>query len=187
VKFLQTYLVVDSLYRILWVGGDWDDFADQNGGGEVATATRVLSTSLLSHVADARTREHVLTIVDTVLGEQAAFHLRYRCDSPAMKRDLLMSVTPMREQRVLMTHDLIDLQPMPRPAAPWDHAPGAKAQKCSFCCAVCRPGGRWSDPFRARLPHPRAVDYTVCPRCEERIETALADTRARKGEGPPAE
>ena len=46
-KFLQVYAVVDTEYRLLWVGGEWDEFALQNAA-QHALANNVLSTSLMS-------------------------------------------------------------------------------------------------------------------------------------------
>lgn len=178
VKFLQTFCVVDELSRLLWVGGDWDDFARDNGG-EAIVADQVLSTSLLQYIADERTAAAVVTILDRVLAVQTNFHLHYRCDSPAHKRELLMTVTPLRDRRVLITHDLLDAQAMPFRGEWWRHDARSADMKCSFCCSVRQQTGAWVDPFQSDEPHPATVCYTVCPSCDARISTAFDDMATR--------
>jgi hypothetical protein len=173
-KFLQTFCVVDELSRLLWVGGDWDDFARDNGGDTII-ADQVLSTSLLQYIADERTAATMVSIMDRVLDRQANFHLHYRCDSPAHKRELLMTVMPLRDRRVLITHDLLDVQAMPFRGEWWRHDARAGDMKCSFCCSVRLPTGAWVDPFQSDAAHPATVCYTVCPSCDARLATAFAD------------
>ncbi len=177
-KFLQTFCVVDELSRLLWVGGDWGDFARDNGG-DMIVADKVLCTSLLQHIADERTAAAIFTILDRVLDAQTNFHLHYRCDSPAHKRELLMTVTPLRERRVLITHDLLDAQAMPFRGEWWHHDARSQDMKCSFCCSVRQRSGGWVDPFQSDTPHPASVCYTVCPTCDGRIVTAFDDMTTR--------
>ena len=54
-KFQQVYFVVDEEFRLLWIGGEWDEAALANGGSD-ARSNEVLSTSLLSHITDEPTR-----------------------------------------------------------------------------------------------------------------------------------
>ncbi len=176
-KFLQTFCVVDELSRLLWVGGDWDDFARDNGGDTIV-ADQALSTSLLQYIADERTAAAVVAMLDRVLASQTSFHLHYRCDSPAHKRELLMTVTPLKDRRVLITHDLLDAQAMPFRGEWWRHDVRSEHMKCSFCCSVRQPSGGWVDPFQSDFPHPATVCYTVCPACDGRIATAFADMAA---------
>lgn len=185
-KFQQTFCVVDEVASLLWAGGDWDEFARVNGGHDVM-ADKVLSKSLYQFIADQETAQVMMTIIDKVLAEQGSFHLRYRCDSPSFKRDLLMTVTPMRDRRLLFTHDLLDSQAMPFQGESWSHDPDSKNMKCSFCCSVKTPSADWTDPFSSDMHHPAKVAYTVCASCGNRIRSALSDIISGHETADPAQ
>lgn len=125
-KFLQVYAVVDSEYRVLWVGGEWDEFA-LNGGATTATSNAVLSTSVMAHIAGAETRAETARMIDAVLQHKRTLRLEYRCDSPSMARKFLMTIQPMKDDRALMVHDLKDawhFSPPPEPLALRSRGPG---------------------------------------------------------------
>lgn len=158
------------------MGGDWDDFALQNEGG-LARAARVLETNLFDHVAGDDTRQALTGILTDVLSVGRTFRMEYRCDAPGIMRDLRMTVTPLRDQRLLLTHDLLDARSLPPTGPVPRYVAGAAACKCSFCNAV-REGAKWIDPFDSLTPHPAEVDYAVCPTCRSSIEDER--TRIRK-------
>lgn len=182
-KFQQTYCVVDQNLRILWVGGEWDEFAIENQGSS-ATANAVLSTTIDQHVVGDQTKTAVVRLIQAVLESQNELKIDYRCDSPHMLRRFQLTVKPMKEDRVLMVHDLRDAQNFSQPHAPWHYRHDAEAQKCSFCCAVAMPGGPWV-AWSDLDPHPAAVNYVMCPTCTDHIETAVADCRANQKTGKP--
>ena len=118
-KFLQVYTVVDSEYRVLWVGGEWDEFA-LSGGANTALSNAVLSTSVMAHIAGSETRAETARMIDAVLQHKRTLRLEYRCDSPSMARKFLMTIQPMKDDRALMVHDLKDAwhySPPPEPLA----------------------------------------------------------------------
>lgn len=84
-KFLQTYSVVDRELRILWVGGDWDEFALENQG-PAAVANEVLSTNMVDHIVGADTRAAWVSLLEAVFETQKELKLDYRCDSPRKLR-----------------------------------------------------------------------------------------------------
>jgi hypothetical protein len=175
VKFLQVYAVVDKEHRLLWVGGEWDEFALQNAGKN-ATANKVLSTSLMSYIAGDETRKATARLIDTVLDTKRPLRLEYRCDSPSMARKFLLTVQPMKEGRALMVHDLKDAWHFSPPLRPWHHDTDASDCKCSFCGDV-RLGGAsiWESCDELRDRHPTRVTYDVCPRCRAAIDDAVEE------------
>lgn len=193
-KFQQVYFVLDTEFRLLWIGGEWDEFALSNAG-EAARSNEVLATSLLDHIADEETRRITRTIVETVVEMQEAFRIDYRCDSPSMLRRFHMTVQPMKDSRVLVVHDLRDAQSFPAPLKVWVHTPEAEDQKCTFCHAVRPAGQEWITADDLGEAHPARVAFTVCASCNGLVEEALAALRARKkptgaltaGFGPKAE
>lgn len=171
-RFQQLYYVLDTQYRILWVGGDWDEFALANSGG-LARSNEVLSTSLLKHIADQPTADAVTRLVDVVRSTQLPLRIDYRCDSFSMLRRYQLTIQPMRDDRVLLVHDLRDARTFDQPLTHWKHRSNANHSKCSFCCSVQTAPDQWTPPEDLTEPHPDFVAYTMCPACSERVEDAI--------------
>ncbi|SOB90602.1 hypothetical protein SAMN05877809_101213 [Rhodobacter sp. JA431] len=183
-KFQQVYYVVDDLLRILWIGGEWDDFALANAGSG-ARANGVLSTRLLDHVAGATTRSALADLISAVREEARPLRLDYRCDSPQMLRRFQLTIQPMRGERVLLVHDLRDARSFEEPLPHWHADRAADAQKCSFCGAVHHPlrtdlEGVWAPPEDLGAQHPEAVSYVICPSCSAEIEELIASLRQHR-------
>lgn len=184
-KFQQVYFVVDTSFRLLWTGGEWDEFALANSGSG-ARSNEVLSTSLLSHVTDAGTRHAITEMAHAVLDTHLPLRIDYRCDSHTVMRRYLMTIQPMKDNRLLFVHDLRDVQSF-TDIVPWRYHAGAESLKCSFCCSVKFPDGEWCAPESLGEPHPLEIDYTLCPDCEDRIaETVAALRSGRKPTISPA-
>lgn len=171
-RFLQTYCVVDHDLRLLWVGGDWDEFALANNGPH-CVANEVLSKPLPSFICDDDTTEAVRRLIGVVRERQQELKIDYRCDSPVTTRRFQMTIQPMKDDRVLIVHDLRDARTLDRPLHPWRSDPKAKACKCSFCCAVDTGTGHWLAPERLVVEHPEHVRYTLCPTCVAAVEAAI--------------
>jgi hypothetical protein len=176
VKFSQVYFVVDDSFRLLWIGGEWDESALANGGSD-ARSNEVLSTSLFEHIVDEPTRRATQAMAEAVQDTHQALRIDYRCDSPTLKRRYLMTIQPMKDNRVLFVHDLRDVQSFPTSFSPWRHEVGVPELKCSFCCSVRLPDTDWTPPEALAAPHPEVVDFTLCPNCEARITEAVAALR----------
>lgn len=179
VKFQQTYYVLDQEFRVLWVGGEWDEFALANGGAG-ARANEVLSTSLMRYIADEPTRIAMAKLVGVVIEMQQPLRLDYRCDSMTLMRRFQFTVQPMRDSRVLVVHDLRDAETFPEPMIQWHHDPEATDQKCSFCQAVLLGNGPWTPVMGLREPHPARVALCICPDCQGRIDEAVAALRGKR-------
>ena len=173
--------MLDDQYRLLWIGGDWDDFALANGGN-LAQANEVLSTSLFAHVLDAPTRWALTTLIEAVRETRQPIRVDYRCDSPTVLRRFQLTIQPMKENRILLVHDLRDARSFERPLAAWAFDPEATAVKCSFCGAV-HEGDGWTAPERLAAAHPATVRYRLCPDCERGIDAAIARLRADAAPG----
>lgn len=182
-KFLQTYSVVDQNLRILWVGGEWDEFAIDNRGRS-AVSNKVLSTRIDDHIAGEETKEAIVSLIMTVLKTQNPLTMDYRCDSPFQLRRFQMSVKPMKQDRVLIVHDLREAQNFAHPHPHWHYRADAPATKCSFCNAVRFEGGDWIPSERLEA-HPVAVKYQVCPPCADNISAAIGASRENRKLGKP--
>ena len=172
-KFLQVYAVVDSEYRVLWVGGEWDEFA-LNGGANSATSNAVLSTSVMAHIAGSETRAETARMIDAVLEHKRTLRLEYRCDSPSMARKFLMTIQPMKDNRALMVHDLKDAWHYSPPLNRWNYDPAAADVKCSFCGNVRLDGeADWTSCDDIGERHPTHVTYDICHSCVAAIDHAV--------------
>ena len=188
VRFQQVHCVLDDQYRLLWIGGDWDEFALANGGSQ-ARANDVLSTSLFAHVLDRPTRLALTALIEAVRETRQPLRVDYRCDSPTVLRRFQLTIQPMKENRVLLVHDLRDARSFERPLTGWTFDPDAPDVKCSFCCALQNDGG-WIAPEDLDRPHPDTVRYTLCPACNqgianeiERLKSGAAAPEPREQEG----
>jgi hypothetical protein len=178
VKFQQVFAVVDSSYRVLWIGGEWDEFA-LSGGAKGALANAVLSTSVMSHIAGDETRAETARMINTVLEHKRTLRLEYRCDSPSMARQFLMTIQPMKDDRALMVHDLRDAWHFATPLNRWHFDSGAQDAKCSFCGSVRLEGDEgWTSCDDIGDRHPTYVRYEICVPCREAIDRAVEDVHS---------
>lgn len=172
-KFLQVYAVVDTSHRLLWVGGEWDEFALQNAAHN-ALANSVLSTSMIDHIAGDETKVATRRLIDSVLATRKPLRLEYRCDSPSMARKFLLTIQPMKDDRALMVHDLRDAWHFSPPLQPWHFHPDAADSKCSFCGDVRLDGqGDWISCDEIGERHPAKVVYAVCHKCQGSVNDAI--------------
>jgi hypothetical protein len=180
VKFQQVYAVVDGEYRVLWVGGEWDEFA-LSGGANGAISNKVLSTSVMSQIAGEETRAATARMIDTVLEHKRTLRVEYRCDSPSMARQFLMTIQPMKDGRALMVHDLRDAWHFSPPLNRWHYDSTAKDAKCSFCGSVrFQHETDWTRCDDIGDRHPTQVTYEICQPCrvaiDHAVETAIHGT-----------
>lgn len=173
-KFQQSFCVVDSSLRLLWIGGDWDDFARKNAG-EGAVANAVLTTPLTSHITDIRTADKVAQMIQVVLDTKKPLRMEYRCDSPDEMRRFRLTIQPMKDDRAVMVHDLRDAITLENPMQVWSFHPNARDLKCSMCGGI-HLDGAWVDPLESHVPHPTTVCYTMCEGCEARADAAIEAT-----------
>lgn len=177
-KFLQTYSVIDRELRILWVGGDWDEFALENHG-PAAVANNVLSTCLMDHIVGEDTRAIWRDLIQAVFDTQKELKLDYRCDAPHLLRRVQLSIRPMKEDRLLLVHDLRDVRNFGKSFAPWHYRHDATHAKCSFCNSVRPDGGVWL-ATEALESHPTAVRYVICESCEAQVAEAISALRENR-------
>ena len=184
-KFQQVYYVLDPESRILWIGGEWDEFALANGGTG-AGSNAVLATRLTDHVAGETTRAALARMIAVVRDVGAPLRIDYRCDSPTLLRRVQMTIQPMKDNRVLLVHDLRDARSFDAALSPWRADAVAAARKCTFCAAVHAPQAGWTQAEDLGPDHPVSVAYVVCPGCAAQIDEVVASLQQRRAPRPPA-
>lgn len=143
------------------VVGDWDAFAQANGGAG-AEKSAVIGVSLWEMMHGPATHAFLDRIFYDCRRMQTALGLLYRCDSPLIERVYHMRVAPLAGAGLLVSHSLIRSKPQLR--APLRDLAPATYRQCSQCLA-CNFGGPWVAAGHFRLPEATAVVDAVCPTC----------------------
>lgn len=182
-KFLQVYAVVDTSYRLLWVGGEWDEFALQNAA-QNALSNTVLSTSMMDHIAGEDTQVVTRRLIDVVVQTKKPLRVEYRCDSPSVARKFQLTIQPMKDDRALMVHDLRDAWHFSPPLQPWQYDKDARDSKCSFCGNVrFDGGGDWVSCDDIGENHPARVTYVICCACQDHVVNAIEQVHSQASVG----
>jgi hypothetical protein len=125
---------IDKNDRIVWVSSNWDDFALSNAGWNMR-ASDVLTRPLMDFITGDETRiiwRHLLAKVRRS-GQQIS--LPFRCDGPAFRRFMDMTIRPMDNQGIKFISTIL-LEEKRHPVALLDiSAPRSHDQLiiCSWC------------------------------------------------------
>ncbi len=89
---------VDASGTIRQVGHTrWREFAVAGGAPSLAEPAHVIGRSLFAFILGEEVRESYLRIHDLILsGHRARIAFPFRCDAPDLRRDMWMTVTPVR-------------------------------------------------------------------------------------------
>ncbi|MES9971251.1 MAG: hypothetical protein ABW092_14555 [Candidatus Thiodiazotropha sp.] len=155
----NTVYELDAGNRIHRIQGEWAELCM----GEV------LGTRLESHIQDDTTRMLIKTVVAGVRQTKNKKSISYRCDSPELKRFMVMLIEPMMGDGVRLSHSFLRSEPLDppvyiRPAS--GHAEMVNA-RCSICNRI-EVERSWLEPDDACLTAGCGsfnVSYTVCPVC----------------------
>ena len=174
--------LIDADDRIVFVSGDWDQFATDNDAADLKTA-RIVNRSLWQFVTEKSTREVYAEVLKSVrAGRTAEFTMR--CDGPAVRRLVEISVKPLPEGEVEFTTRVLATKERPpqpllsRSARRSDR----KVNVCTWCDRVQVAPDEWRDVEEAVEPlqlksasaMPR-VTPAVCPHCMEKMAYVLAE------------
>lgn len=165
---------VDGEGTIVAVGGSWDDFARRNGG-EAILSTRIIGKKLDQFIHGDETLMFMRTMIMSARVLDTAIQRPYRCDSPALKRYMEMTLQPHADGVVEVIHRELRSEPVAHPvrmmAVPCGN--GSRfVKRCSVCNRL-RIQEVWSEVDEAvadgrLLPqdlHALKVFYGVCPQC----------------------
>ena len=167
-NFTIAYLL-DNDNNILEVGGPWDEFANENGG-ENTTTEAVLGQTIWKFIEGDITRLWLKSAFQHARLKANPIERPYRCDSPDIKRFMLMRITPRTDGALRIEHTLIREEKREKPV----HIKTGNADsiykvraRCSFCGRV-KDNELWEEP---RSEHARAsseiiVMYSICEDCQ---------------------
>jgi hypothetical protein len=183
---------IDAGDRLCHVNAEWDAFAIANGGAAVDSG-RVLGRSLWAFIGEPGVISLYRTLVAGARQGRKA-RLRFRCDGPAERRLLELTVTGEPRDVVQFRTNQLARSARPREALldPRVTRHGAALRICSWCNRV-RAGDDWTEVeeaverlhlmLRASVLPPLAHD--MCESCGRIIRTAVhgfaCDEQVRPG------
>lgn len=180
---MLTAYTLDRRDRILEVSPGWDNFALENNG-EGACANLVVGTRLVDAIAGDPVRMYMTAILMRVRASGQSEAIPYRCDSETTIRRYIMTLEPLAEGRVRVTHHLdseenTNLIISVRPAGVGLGAP----LRCSICCRI-REQGVWVDPFKQGRNRDLRVIHSICEDCKKAPIRAYRGRIQRPDLGP---
>lgn len=165
---MKTSYDLDRDNCIKGVGGDWNAFAQKNGGTD-ALADLVLGRALWEFVSGYETQNFLNDILFAVRANDEEFTTLYRCDSPERSRLLRMTARPIGNGGVRVSNKLLESNPLGTQSAIIRLDQRRCFNRCSICCRF-KVGEDWIDPFASPEREYFPDSHVVCPEC--RAETA---------------
>ncbi|GAB4277216.1 MAG: hypothetical protein Kow0065_24140 [Methylomicrobium sp.] len=171
---------VDRDNRIIWVNDAWQCFAAQNGGVDL-TDERVIGQSVLEFVSGKVSKQYWELLLDSVRTGCQPLMIEYRCDSPDMRRNMLMQLRPNEFGTVHIVSLLLSSQQRSR--AIDIRCAKQRSKQTSMRCSVCnrvKYHESWrevDDIFasaKTQLPI-LLVTYAICPDCRAMLPANHAD------------
>jgi hypothetical protein len=190
--------VADLDYAIIAVGKrHWNSFARANSGEHLLDGAGVVGRSLLSFISGDGVRQTWARAFDAVRsGKRRAVQIMTRCDSPGVRRELAVTVTPVHAAgqiaQILVQSLALSEQARPRMGLYDFMALNAQAAAgsglpilgmCSYCQRVRHPAGSadgegvWvtAEDYCHRGGHASVrISHGICPSCIDQAEEALA-------------
>ena len=169
----NTYWLDESL-RITDVNEAWDQFAQENDGDQ-ALGSLIRGRSLWDFVIDDVTRMWLEVLIKLARMRNEQIERPYRCDSPELKRYMLMKITPEAQDSLRIDHILLSTAPRSRPVHIRHAGTGSRRsvahRRCSMCGRVAI-GDAWLEPDADPVPEGKTltVIYTVCDDCVKALE-----------------
>jgi hypothetical protein len=168
---------VDRADTLVWVNSWWLAFARENGAAEI-TEQSVFGRSLWNFVDDPLTRKIYSELHGRIRATRKPVVLPFRCDSPSVRRDMRMTISPEDHGQLLYECVLVRAEPCRRLALFDTQQERADSflTLCSCCKrALIEPAG-WLDieDAVARLgvfaqESVPQLRHTVCSRCADTL------------------
>jgi hypothetical protein len=181
---------IDRNDMIVFISDSWLAFAEANEGADSCHPSLVINEPIWDFIAGPETRHLYQVIIGNVRSRKREVTIHYRCDSPAYRRFMEMTVIPLEDGSVEFRSSVLRIEERDIVALLEDRGPpsGDMITMCSFCKKVRLPGDEWVeaevaverlDLFGAqRLPQ---ITHGACRPCYDMVFTELRD-QAREAE-----
>lgn len=173
---------LDASDAIIAVNDAWVAFAAANDGAPLL-APAILGRSLWDFIADRTTILLYRRIFERVREGISPVRFTFRCDAPALRRLLEMSIVmqPAGALQVVVRSVRVEDRPAVLLLDPAEKRSDAVLRVCGWCKRLPDPGGRWME-IEAALPLLALFEQTALPAishgiCEEchRVMMGAAD------------
>lgn len=179
---------LDSQNIICKVDKYWDQNMDVNiWWSKRASSKEIVGQNLFSFICDDITRMYVSTMVSSVRLLKKEMSRPYRCDTPDLKRYWQMIVSPVANNGVKVSHELVRTEPLLKkvyfktivpplpllsaPATDTHHLKGTSHIRCSLCNRISKMhSDQWQDIDTLEdeaIPPDDTLNvlYGICPSC----------------------
>src|SRR4051794_38684934 len=167
---------IDVADRIIWADGGFAELARAHGWPQLATA--VVGRPLMDFVAGERPRALQAALIARARASHQPLELRYRCDSPVMRRFAVMRIAGRPDGGVVFTtwfesveeREYLPLLDYERPRSK------ETVKLCAWCNRLDNGGGwREAEDATQAVAHadtrPPAVEHGLCEICELLLTT----------------
>ncbi len=159
--------MLDSRNCIVSVSGAWDDFAADNGGVELYSV-HVKGRSIWEFVTGDATRMWLDAVFQLARLKNVMIERNYRCDSPDLKRFMVMRIFSEQDELIRVEHELLSTELRTLPI--YMNYGTDRTKKLHKRCSMC---GRlhvndWIEPKQdvADSSSEILVYYTICEDCK---------------------
>jgi hypothetical protein len=174
---------IDRDDRIVWTDEGFAELAREHGRPDLAEAA--VGRPLIDFVTGERPRELQRALIARArAGTPGPIELRYRCDSPAMRRFAVLQIEARPDGSVVFTTWFEALEERDyQPLLDYTRRRGEETVKLCAWCNRFDCGGGWREVEEAARAvatadtHPPAVEHGLCEICELLLTT-------RPGAGP---
>lgn len=177
---------------ISWTDEGFADLAREHGQSPLADAGRVVGRPLLDFVAGERPRALQRSLIERARAAQEPLALRYRCDSPAMRRHAVLELLPQPFGALVIRTWFESVEGRPYLSLlDYERPRGdGEVRLCAWCNRVDAGGWREADEDAlgsvATGANPPRIDHSVCEICELLLTTRPAALPTRSDpSGPP--
>ena len=161
---------VDATDRIVEVNDAWHAFAAANDGAGLVDP---IGESLWRHIGDQGSRDLYSLLLTAVRVSGRSVTYPYRCDSPTLRRQMEMSLSPGDDGALLFSSRVVSTEPLPHAVMFGQSLPYSigRVDVCGNCRQVRDKEG-WTDIInlfnRGRITANRnsfTPMYRICPDC----------------------
>lgn len=167
----DTVYWLDGDDKIIKTSESWDEFAKDNDG-DALVGQSVIGVSIWDFIEGNTTCAWMSALFSLARLHQKVVERAYRCDSPGIKREMKMILTPEESGVLKVEHKVVSVEAMKVPAyfqAAMDVKTNGVVIRCSICNRV-KEDGEWIEAAFMQQndsseQKPIKVAYGVCGNC----------------------
>lgn len=182
----EVVYTLDDRDRIVDVNEAWSEFALANDGGALLPGA-VLGRPVWDFIADAQTSLLYARLFERVRAGDKVVRFAFRCDAPATRRLLEMSITRQPGDSIRIVVRLLQQQERQRVPILDAQAPRSAAyiRMCAWCKRIPNARGEWLEIEDAivqlglfdQAPVPD-ITHGMCEACSDAMMASLDDSNA---------